>query len=418
AKPAAALAVHPLHSPEQVDDDRAVVAPGEPTLLIIEDDPRYAGVLRNLARTSGLRALVATSGADGLHLARHYQPTAICLDIFLPDMLGWTVLARLKQTQETRHSPVQIITVEDERHHGMERGAFSYLTKPATTEAIEASLGRITQFALRPVKRLLVVEGDAAARDRIVALIDHEDVEITAAGTGKDALEQIHSGAFDCVVLALRLPDMSGFELLSCIKGDANVQDVPIVVFTGNDLSPEEEQRMLKATRSVIVKDVRSPGRLLDETALFLHRVVSKLPAAKRELLETLYKSDDSLKDKKVLVVDDDVRNIFAISSILERRGMQVLTAENGRDAVALVKAQDDVAMVLMDVMMPGMDGYETIRAIRATPDLRSLPIIALTATAMKGDREKCIEAGASDYIAKPVDTDQLLSLLRQWLHR
>jgi len=418
AKPVAALAVHPLHLPEQVDDDRAVVAPGEPTLLIIEDDPRYAGVLRDLARSRGLRALVATSGGDGLRLAQQFQPTAISLDIVLPDMLGWTVLARLKQTPETRHIPVQIITVEAERHHGMERGAFSYLTKPATAAAIESSLAKITQFALRPVKRLLVVEDDGAARDSIVALIDHEDVEITLTGTGRDALEQIHSGGFDCVVLDLRLPDMSGFELLDRIRADASARDVPIVVFTGKDLSPEEEQRLLTVARSIIVKGVHSPERLLDETALFLHRVVSKLPPAKRGMLETLYQSDSSLNDKKVLVVDDDVRNIFAISSILERHGMQVLKAENGRDAVALVEAQDGIAMVLMDIMMPGMDGYETIRAIRATPNLRSLPIIALTAKAMKGDREKCIEAGASDYIAKPVHTDQLLSLLRQWLHR
>jgi HAMP domain-containing protein/CheY-like chemotaxis protein/signal transduction histidine kinase len=418
AKPAVALAAHPLHLPEQVDDDRAVLAPGEPTLLIIEDDPRYAGVLRDLARSRGLRALVATSGADGLRLAQQYQPTAISLDIVLPDMLGWTVLARLKQTPETRHIPVQIITVEGERHHGMERGAFSYLIKPATAAAIETSLAKITQFALRPVKKLLVVEDDGAARDSIVTLIDHEDVEITPAGTGKDALEQIHSGAFDCVVLDLRLPDMSGFELLDLIKADVGARDVPIVVFTGRDLSPEEEQRLLAVARSIIVKGVHSPERLLDETALFLHRVVSKLPPAKRGMLETLYQSDGSLNDKKVLVVDDDVRNIFAISSVLERHGMQVLKAENGRDAVALVEAQDDIAMVLMDIMMPGMDGYETIRAIRATPNLRSLPIIALTAKAMKGDREKCIEAGASDYIAKPVHTDQLLSLLRQWLHR
>jgi CheY-like chemotaxis protein len=333
-------------------------------------------------------------------------------------MLGWTVLARLKQTPETRHIPVQIITVEAERHHGMERGAFSYLTKPATAAAIETSLAKITQFALRPLKQLLVVEDDAAARDSIVALIDHEDVEITLTGTGKDALEQIQSGAYDCVVLDLRLPDMSGFELLDRIRADAAARDVPIVVFTGRDLSPEEEQRLLTVARSIIVKGVHSPERLLDETALFLHRVVSKLPPAKRGMLETLYQSDSSLNDKKVLVVDDDVRNIFAISSILERHGMQVLKAENGRDAVALVEAQDGIAMVLMDIMMPGMDGYETIRAIRATPNLRSLPIIALTAKAMKGDREKCIEAGASDYIAKPVHTDQLLSLLRQWLHR
>ncbi|HET6631678.1 MAG TPA: HAMP domain-containing protein [Rhodanobacteraceae bacterium] len=408
----------PLHPTEQIDDDRAVAKPGEPTLLIIEDDRHYAGVLRDLARASGLRALVAMSGAEGLRLAQHHQPTAVSLDIFLPDMLGWTVLARLKQMQETRHIPVQIITVEEERHHSMERGAFACLTKPATTEAIEASLDRIKQFALRPVKKLLVVEDDKNARKSIVELIDHEDVEITPAATGADALAKIRGGGFDCVVLDLRLPDINGFDLLERLKEDTGGSDVPIVVFTGKDLSTEEEERLLKVARSIIVKGVQSPERLLDETALFLHRVIGNLPPAKRDMLQTLYESDASLANKKVLVVDDDVRNIFAISSILERRGMQVLTAENGQDAIRQVESQGDMAMVLMDIMMPGMDGYDTIRAIRAKPELRSLPIIALTAKAMKGDREKCIEAGASDYVAKPVHTEQLLSLLRQWLHR
>ena len=407
-----------LHLAEELEDDRSILRPGETSLLIIEDDRHYAGVLRDLARQSGFRALVAQRGADGLRLASDYHPTAITLDIFLPDMLGWTVLARLKQSPDTRHIPVQIVTVEEERHHSMERGAFSYLAKPATTETIGAALERIKQFAMPRVKKLLVVEDDASASLSIEELIRHEDVEITSVATGEDALREMRTGAYDCVVLDLRLPDMNGFDLLDAVHDEPELHDLPIVVFTGKDLTVEEETRLLKVAKSIIIKGVQSPERLLDETALFLHRVVADLPPAKREMLRSLHQSDASLISKKVLVVDDDVRNIFAISSILERHGMDVLTANNGQEAIERVEQEPGIAMVLMDIMMPGMDGYETMRSIRTRPELRSLPIIALTAKAMKGDREKCIEAGASDYIAKPVHTDQLLALLRQWLHR
>ena len=407
-----------LHLAEAMEDDRAILRPGELSLLIIEDDKHYAGVLRDLARARGFRALVAERGAEGLRLAHDYQPSAITLDIFLPDMLGWTVLARLKQAPETRHIPVQIVTVEEERHHSMERGAFSYLAKPATTESISAALERIKQYSVPRVKRLLVVEDDAIASSSIEELIRHEDVEISHAATGDEALRQMRTGAFDCVVLDLRLPDMNGFELLDAVQGDSALHDLPIVVFTGKDLTPDEETRLLKVAKSIIIKGVQSPERLLDETALFLHRVIADLPAPKRDMLRALHQSDASLLGKKVLVVDDDVRNIFAISSILERHGMDVITANNGQEAIDRVEQEPAIAMVLMDIMMPGMDGYQTMRGIRLRPELRSLPIIALTAKAMKGDREKCIEAGASDYIAKPVHTDQLLALLRQWLHR
>jgi HAMP domain-containing protein/CheY-like chemotaxis protein/signal transduction histidine kinase len=407
-----------LHLAEEVEDDRAILVPGELSLLIVEDDRHYAGVLRDLARASGFRALVAQRGADALRLAHDYRPSAITLDIFLPDMLGWTVLARLKQDPETRHIPVQIVTIEEERHHSMERGAFSYLAKPATTETIEAALERIKQFSLPRVKKLLVVEDDDAASLSIDELIRHDDVEISRVSTGSEAFTLMQTGAFDCVVLDLRLPDMDGFDLLEKVQAEAGLRDLPIVVFTGKDLSVEEESRLLKVAKSIIIKGVQSPERLLDETALFLHRVEANLPPAKREMLRALHQSDESLIGKKVLVVDDDVRNIFAISSILERHGMDVITANNGQEAIEKVEADKGLAVVLMDIMMPGMDGYETMRAIRTKQEFRMLPIIALTAKAMKGDREKCIEAGASDYIAKPVHTDQLLSLLRQWLHR
>ena len=371
-----------------------------------------------MARMSGFRALVAQRGADGLRLANDYHPTAITLDIFLPDMLGWTVLARLKQSPETRHIPVQIVTIEEERHHSMERGAYSYLPKPATTETIQAAMERIKEFSRPRIKKLLVVEDDEVASLSIEELIRHDDVQIERVATGEEALGRMKTGAFDCVVLDLRLPDMDGFELLDRVKDEPDLRDLPIVVFTGKDLKADEEERLLKVAKSIIIKGVQSPERLLDETALFLHRVVGNLPPAKREMLRALHQSDESLVGKKVLVVDDDVRNIFAISSILERHGMDVVTANNGQEAIEKVEGERDVAMVLMDIMMPGMDGYDTMRAIRGMPDARALPIVALTAKAMKGDREKCLEAGASDYLAKPVVTDQLLGVLRQWLHR
>jgi CheY-like chemotaxis protein len=249
-------------------------------------------------------------------------------------------------------------------------------------------------------------------------LLGHDDIDIEAVGSGGSALERLRQEHYDCVVLDLRLPDMSGFEVLEQLRDDQRLRDIPVVVFTGRELSPDEDAQLHTLARSVVVKGVESPERLLDETALFLHRVVSVLPSEKQELLERLHRSDEDLMDRTVLVVDDDVRNIFALSSVLERRGMKVLTATTGADAIATMASTGDLAIVLMDIMMPGMDGYQTMQAIRRDPRFQRLPIIALTAKAMKGDREKCLEAGASDYLAKPVNTEQLLSALRMWLHR
>ena len=403
---------------ESIDDDRDVLVEGEPVLLLVEDDPRYATVLRDLARSQGFRVLVANRGSEALRLVHDYQPSAISLDIFLPDMLGWTVLARLKQDSSTRHIPVQIVTIEEERHQSIERGAFSYLAKPATTETIGAALQRIKEYTMPRVKRLLVVEDDAAERMSIEELIRHDDVAIETVGTGEQALEAMQAGQFDCVVLDLRLPDMTGFDLLDRIQAKPELCDVPVVVFTGKDLTAADDRRLKKFAKSVVIKGVESPERLLDETALFLHRVIADLPPAKQRMVNSLHESDDSLRNKRVLVVDDDVRNIFAMSSVLERHGMDVVTAGTGQEAIDKVATDEDIALVLMDIMMPGMDGYQTMRAIRERPDSRALPIVAVTAKAMKGDREKCLEAGASDYLAKPVVTDQLLGVLRQWLHR
>jgi HAMP domain-containing protein/CheY-like chemotaxis protein/signal transduction histidine kinase len=403
---------------EQIPDDRENLQPDDAVLLIVEDDPHYARVLCDLSRDKGFKVLVATRGAEALALAREFHPTAVSLDVFLPDMLGWTVLNHLKQDPATRHIPVQVLTLDEDRHHGLSRGAFSFVTKPTTPEGLDSALSRIKDYAAPRRKRLLVVEDNPGEQLSIRELLGYEDIDVSIAATGSEALEAIASESYDCVVLDLRLPDMTGFEVLEQLRDNPAISDVPVVVFTGKELTPEEDARLHTLARSVVVKGVESPERLLDETALFLHRVVADLPVEKQKMLDRLHRSDDALVGKKVLVVDDDVRNIFALSSVLERRGMTVLTAGTGREAIGTLESTPDIAIVLMDIMMPEMDGYETMQVIRQNVSLRRLPIIALTAKAMKGDREKCLEAGASEYLAKPVNTEQLLSALRMWLHR
>jgi HAMP domain-containing protein/CheY-like chemotaxis protein/signal transduction histidine kinase len=401
-----------------VPDDREEIQPGDSSLLVIEDDPHYAQVLADLARNKGFKVLIAGRGTDAIELAREYQPTAISLDVFLPDMLGWTVLSHLKQDANLRHIPVQIVTLDENRQHGLSRGAFSFINKPATTEGLEHAFSRIKEYAQPRRKRLLVVEDSDIEQLSIRALLGHDDIEIVSATTGTSALALLHEQSFDCVVLDLRLPDISGFDVLTRIRDDEALRDLPVVVFTGKELSPEQDAELLELARKVVIKGVESPERLLDETALFLHRVISNLPLHKQQLLEKLHRSDEELRGRRVLVVDDDVRNIFALGSVLERHGMKVVTAQTGREAINTLEHTDDIAMVLMDIMMPEMDGYQTIQLIRKEPTLRRLPIVALTAKAMKGDREKCLDAGASDYLAKPVNTEQLLATLRLWLHR
>jgi CheY-like chemotaxis protein len=290
--------------------------------------------------------------------------------------------------------------------------------KPATTEDLEHAFDRIKTYVAPHKKRLLVIEDNEIERESIIELLIHDDIDIVAAGSGREALDALGSEAFDCCVVDLRLPDMSGFELLERMQSDVGQRDVPVVVFTGKELSGEEEARLKLVAKSIVVKDVQSPERLFDETALFLHRVVANLPDRKRLMLERLHGSNDVLRNRRVLVVDDDARNIFALTTVLENQDMEVVSATNGRQAIEMIQNLPDLSVVLMDIMMPEMDGYETMREIRKQPEFRTLPILALTAKAMKGDREKCLQAGASDYIAKPVNTDQLLSLLRVWLYR
>jgi len=403
---------------EVVADDREDVREGDNVLLIVDDDAHYARVLLGLARDKGFKGIVANRGQAAISLAKQYRPTAITLDVFLPDMLGWTVLNSLKLDPTTRHIPVQMLSVEEERQHGLSHGAFAYLVKPATTEELEEAFERIRSYVAPHRKRLLVIEDNDIERESIVELLQHDDIEIAAVGTGAQALQRLRAEPFDCSVVDLRLPDMTGFELLEHMREDAALHNLPVVVFTGKELSDDEESRLKAVAKSVVLKDVQSPERLFDETALFLHRVVAELPEAKRQLLDRLHGSNEVLQNRKVLVVDDDARNIFALTTVLENQQMEVVSATNGRQAIDLIRETPDLSVVLMDIMMPEMDGYETMREIRRYPEFRTLPILALTAKAMKGDREKCLQAGASDYIAKPVNTDQLLSLLRVWLYR
>ncbi|WP_236589252.1 HAMP domain-containing protein [Ramlibacter aurantiacus] len=408
----------PAPAAEAIPDDRDQIATGDPVLLVIEDDPHYARVLLGLARDKGFKGLVAGTGAAGLALARQYRPAAISLDIFLPDMLGWTVLNQLKLDPQLRHIPVQIVSLEEEQRHGLSRGAFSYVVKEPTTVGLDSAFARLKDFTERGTRRLLVVEDNDAERTAVTELLAHDDIDIVAVDRGDAALRALREQPFDCAVLDLKLPDMSGFELLEQLRTDPRLATLPVVVFTGRELSRDEEQRLNGLAKRIVVKDVHSPERLLDETALFLHREVGLLPAHQQAMLQRLQDSTGILKGRKVLVVDDDARNIFALTSLLENQEMEVISATDGRQAIRTIEETPDLDMVLMDIMMPEMDGYETMREIRNDPSRRSLPILALTAKAMRGDREKCLDAGASDYIAKPVNTDQLLSLMRVWLFR
>jgi HAMP domain-containing protein/CheY-like chemotaxis protein/signal transduction histidine kinase len=401
------------------DDDRDGIEPGDRVVLIIENDENFAHVLLDMAREKEFKGIVALDGSSGLDLAHEFTPDAITLDLDMPGMDGWAVLDRLKHHPDTRHIPVHIISGMRERQQGLKAGAIAYLEKPVSKDALEDSFNRISNFIDQQVKRLLVVEDDEQQRKSMIELISHEDVEITAVASATEALEQLKATHFDCMVVDLGLAGgTDGFELLETVKADPKMQELPIIIYTGKDLSREEETRLRRFAETIIVKDVKSPERLLDETALFLHRVEARLPEQKRRMLEHLHDSDAVFAGKHVLIVDDDVRNIFSLTSVLEQHGMEVSFAENGGEAMEKLEANANVDLVIMDVMMPEMDGYQTTRAIRDQPRFRNLPIIALTAKAMKGDREKCIEAGASDYITKPVDTEQLLSLMRVWLYR
>jgi CheY-like chemotaxis protein/signal transduction histidine kinase/HAMP domain-containing protein len=402
----------------EIADDRDEIKPGDRVALIVEDDALFAQILLDLARERGFKGVVASQGGAALRLARRYKPAAITLDIRLPDRDGWTVLDRLKHDPKTSHIPVHVITAYDREVQPRGLGALTCLRKPVTREQLVAAFDQIAEFSQREVKRLLVVENDDAQRARVVDLIGDGDVQTTAVATGEEALTELRNQRFDCMALDLNLPDISGFELIDKIQREMGQPDLPIIVYNGGNLSEEEEARLRTAAGAMVVKEANSPERLMAETALFLHRVEAGLPEPKREMLEQSLRRYPSLQGSKVLIVDDDARNVFALTSALETYGIEVLHAENGREGIEMLDKNPDVDVVLMDIMMPEMDGYETMQAVRRIERFKNLPIIALTAKAMKADRNKCIEAGASDYIAKPLDMDQLLSMLRVWLYR
>lgn len=416
-KPAAVEPIAPKPQPTEIEDDRDGLAPHDKVLLIIEDDPKFAVILRDTARSYGYKAIVEVQGDTGLETARSRMPDAIILDIQLPVIDGWTILSELKSSSETRHIPVHVVSMVDDVKQGLMMGAIAYLKKPANKEGLERAFSSIGSYADKSLKHLLIVEDDETQRGAIIELIGHDDVVIKAVGTGTQALEELQRHHYDCMVLDLMLSDMTGFEMLDRIREDERLRDMPIIIYTGKDLDSKEETKLRQYAESIIVKDVKSPERLLDETTLFLHRVEADLPEDKRKILQKLHNKETLFEGKKILLVDDDVRNVFALSSVLEGYRMDVTFAENGREALEMLEERKDFDLILMDMMMPEMDGYEAMRHIRQMPGFERIPIIALTAKAMKEDRSKCIEAGASDYVKKPIQTEQLLSLMRVWLY-
>jgi len=397
-------------------DDRHAITPGDHVVLIIEDDAMFASVLLELAREQGFKGLIATDGAAALALAHRYKPQAITLDIGLPDMDGWALLDLLKHDPRTRHVPIHVISVDDQRKRGLRAGAFGFLEKPVDRDALMTALSRTRDFIDRPVKTLLLVEDDAKQRMSIEELIGDGAVDVTGVGSAEAALEAIQARRFDCAIVDLGLPDLPGAELIERIRKTKGGEQLPIVVYTGQDLTKAQERRLESMASTVIVKGEGSSDKLLDETALFLHRAIAGVPEHQQIIVE---RHDNSqIEGRKVLIVDDDVRNIFSLTSALEQNGMEVVFAENGREGIEKLKATPGIDVMLVDIMMPEMDGYETMRAIRKLPAYRDLPLVAVTAKAMKGDREKCLDAGATDYVSKPVDIDQLLAVLRVQLGR
>jgi HAMP domain-containing protein/signal transduction histidine kinase/DNA-binding response OmpR family regulator len=408
----------PVRVQRQLSDDRAEIGPDDKVILVVEDDTAFARILMDIAHEQGFKCLVSQHGEDALMTARKYRPSAITLDLKLPGMHGYAVLDRLKHDPSTRHIPIQTVSVVDDLRRVLKLGALGHITKPVDRENLVEGVTGLKDFAERPVKRLLLIEDDDALRRSIIELIAGDDVKITAVGTGEEALDMLRSDMFDCAIVDLMLPDMEWSELIGKIKRDSRFSDLPIIVHTGKDLTKRETAKVKKLAETIILKDADSMERLVDETALFLHRDVADLTESQKNMIKRANLNDPRLGGKKVLVVDDDIRNIFALTSVLERQNMQVVYAENGQDGIELLKNTSAIDGVLMDIMMPGMDGYQAMKGIRQISKFKSIPIIAVTAKAMQGDRQKCLEAGASDYITKPVETEQLLSLLRIWLDR
>lgn len=401
-----------------VDDDKSQLAGDDHIILVIEDDVNFARVLKKQCHEKGFKFLHAVTGESGLKMAGKYLPDAIMLDIKLPGIDGITVLDRLKDDPKIRHIPVHIMSGLEETIDVYQKGAIGYLQKPIDEEMMDKAFSKLKEIINKDVKDLLIVEDDEIMLKHVIEVIGNEGVKPVGVQTGSKALEMLRQKKFDCIVLDLNLPDMTGFELLRKIEEEEQFEMPPVIIYTGKDLTIEEHNLLKKYAESIIVKGVKSEERLLDETALFLHRVVDRLPRKKQQIISTLHNKTGAVEGKKVLLVDDDMRNLFALSKVLDEKGMRIIEAENGKVAIEKLKAEKDIDIILMDIMMPVMDGFEAMREIRRMPEFKSLPIIALTAKAMKDDFEKCIAAGASDYLAKPLDIEKLMSLMSVWLYK
>ncbi len=404
-----------------IADDRDRLTPGVRLILVVEDDIPFALILRDLAHEMNFQAVVVHSAGDALIAAEQYRPSAILLDINLPDFSGLGVLDQLKRNPRTRHIPVHVASVADYKREALELGAIGYALKPVKREELVEALQRLEEKLSQSVRRVLIVEDDPRQRESLRQLLTNGDVQVTAAQSAGEALEELAATTFDCVVLDFNLPDLSGYDLLERMARQEEVSFPPVIVYTGRSLSRDEEQRLSRYSKSIIIKDARSPERLLDEVTLFLHQVESNLPPAHQQMLKTARNRDSSLEGRRILVVEDDVRNIFALTSVLEPNGATVEIARNGREAIEAldrsgISPPGGIDLVLMDIMMPEMDGLTAMREIRKRPEWKKLPIVALTAKAMRDDQEQCLEAGANDYIAKPLDVEKLLSLVRVWM--
>ncbi|MBL0740776.1 response regulator [Chryseolinea lacunae] len=399
-------------------DDRHAIAEADKVVLVIEDDEKFAQVLLSFIHERGYKGVIASQGNTGVSYARHYRPVAILLDMNLPVMEGDEVIRQIKNDPDLRHIPVQIISAYDKKKEGMLLGAFDYLHKPVSIEDLRQAFDRIENFTQRRLKKLLIVEDNAQQNHAIREHIGGGDIKSVSAHSGEEAYALLQHERFDCMIIDLGLPDMTGFDLMEKIRANDTLNRIPIIVYTGKDLKKEDTQRLNKLADTVVLKTANSQERLLDETILFLHRVESQLPKEKQSIIRKLHNADAILKDKRILLVDDDIRNIYSLTNALEEEGLVCVTAENGKVALDILQRDPAIDLVLMDVMMPEMDGYEATQEIRKIDAFKKLPIIALTAKAMKGDKEKCLAVGMSDYVSKPVEVAQLLSLMRVWLYK
>jgi len=402
-----------------IDDDRNTITTDDKVvILIIEDDLKFASILLEQANKKGFKCLSAATGEDGLLLAAKYKPQAIILDMGLPGINGHEVLLELKANPSIRHIPVHVISANDRSLEPIKEGAVEYLTKPINKKDLEEAFSKIEKFASRKIKNLLIIEDNENSRKAMQILIGHSDIKIFEAGNGKDALAMYQENYIDCIILDIGLPDISGFDLIHKLKDIKDHNIPPIIIYTGKELTKEENNELQKYAETIIIKGIKSEERLLDETALFLHRTISNLPESKQLIINNLHDKEAVFHSKTILLVDDDSRNVFALSKVLQERGMEIIKAENGKIALEMLDKHPEIDMILMDIMMPEMDGYEAMKRIRSQGKFKNLPVIALTAKAMKDDKQKCIDAGANDYIAKPIDVERLLSLMRVWLSK